>query len=67
MTSVMVDSGATSHMKRDTTGLTNVRRHYGHVYGGNGDKLEVHSIGDWIMKVNIAMVLLKVSCLRMYL
>src|SRR6056297_3038009 len=28
MTSVMVDSGATSHMKRDTTGLTNVRRHY---------------------------------------
>jgi len=65
--SIMVDSGATSHMKRDTTELINVRRHYGHVYGGNGDKLEVHSIGDWIMKVNIAMVLLKVSCLRMYL
>jgi len=46
MTSVMVDSGATSHMKRDTTGLTNVRRHYGHVYVANGDKLEVHSIRD---------------------
>jgi hypothetical protein len=47
----MVDSGATSHMKRDTTGLTNVRRHYGHVYVANGEKLEVCNIGDWLMEV----------------
>jgi len=51
MTSVMVDSGATSHMKRDTTGLTNVRRHCGHVYVANGEKLEVRYIGDWLMEV----------------
>ena len=51
MTSVMVDSGATSHMKRDTEELVNVRRHCGHAYVANGDKLEVHDIGDWIMKV----------------
>src|SRR6056297_3475425 len=38
-------------MKRDTTGLTNVRRHYGHVYVANGEKLEVHNIGDWLMDV----------------
>jgi len=50
-TSVMVDSGATSHMKRDTTGLINVRRHYGHVYVANGEKLEGHNIGDWLMDV----------------
>src|SRR6056297_1766501 len=49
--SVMVDSGATSHMKRDTTGLINVRRHYGHVYVANGDELKVHYIGDWLMEV----------------
>jgi hypothetical protein len=51
MTSVIVDSGATSHMKRDTKGLINLRRHCGHVYVANGDKLEVHYIWDWIMKV----------------
>ncbi|EWM20134.1 retrotransposon ty1-copia subclass [Nannochloropsis gaditana] len=49
--SVMVDSGATSHMKRDTTGLTNVRQHSGHVYVANGEKLEVCYIGDWLMDV----------------
>jgi hypothetical protein len=49
--SIMVDSGATSHMKRDTTELINVRRHYGHVYVANGEKLEVHYIGDWLMDV----------------
>src|SRR6056297_2106368 len=38
-------------MKRDTTGLTNVRRHYGHVYVANGEKLEGHNIGDWLMDV----------------
>src|SRR6056297_2634101 len=48
---VMVDSGATSHMKRDTTGLTNVRQHSGHVYVANGDKLEVRYIGDWLMDI----------------
>ena len=42
----MVDSGPTSHMKRDTTRLTNIRRHSGHVYVANGDKLEVQYIGD---------------------
>jgi hypothetical protein len=50
-TPVMVDSGATSHMKRDTTELINVRRHYGHVYVANGDKLEVCYIGDWLLDV----------------
>ena len=47
----MVDSGATSHMKRDTEELVNVGQHCGHVYVANGDKLEIHYIGDWIMKV----------------
>jgi hypothetical protein len=47
----MVDSGATSHMKRDTERLVNVRQHSSHVYVANGDKLEVHYIGDWIMEV----------------
>ena len=42
VTSVMVDSGTTSHMKRDTEGLNNVRRHSCHVYEANGEKLEVH-------------------------
>ena len=51
MTYVMVDSGATSHMKRDTEGLTNVRRHSGYVYVANGDKLEVRYIGDCFMEV----------------
>jgi hypothetical protein len=51
VTSVIVDSGATSHMRRDTTGLTYVRRHYGHVYVAKGEKLEVHYIGDWLMEV----------------
>jgi hypothetical protein len=41
MTSVMVDSGVKSHMKRDIKGLTNVRRNCGHVYVANGDKLQV--------------------------
>ena len=43
--SVMVDSGTTSHMKRDTEELVHIRRHRGHVYVVNGDKLEVHYIG----------------------
>ncbi|EWM20477.1 integrase core domain protein [Nannochloropsis gaditana] len=51
VTSVMVDSGATSHMKRDTEGLVNIRRHYGHVYVANGEKLEVRYIGDWLIEV----------------
>jgi hypothetical protein len=38
-------------MRRDTTGLTYVRRHYGHVYVAKGEKLEVHYIGDWLMEV----------------
>jgi hypothetical protein len=50
-TPVMVDSGATSHMKRDTEELINVRQHYGHVYVANGEKLEVHYIGDWLLDV----------------
>ncbi|EWM20469.1 retrovirus-related pol polyprotein from transposon tnt 1-94 [Nannochloropsis gaditana] len=50
-TSIMVDSGATSHMKRNTEGMINVRRHSGHVYVANGDKLHVHYIGDWLMGV----------------
>ncbi|EWM27851.1 Zinc finger, CCHC-type [Nannochloropsis gaditana] len=41
-TSVMVDSGATSYMKSDTEELVNVKRHCGHVYVANDDKLEVH-------------------------
>src|SRR6056297_4036939 len=47
----MVDSGTTSHMKRDTEGLVNVRQHSGHVYVANGEKLEGHNIGDWLMEV----------------
>jgi hypothetical protein len=47
----MVDSGATSHMKRDSTELVNIRQHSGHVYVANGDKLQVRYIGDWLMEV----------------
>jgi hypothetical protein len=50
-TPVMVDSGATSHTKRDTEGLINVRQHSGHVYVENGEKLEVCYIEDWLMEV----------------
>jgi len=47
----MVDSGATSRMKRETEGLVNVRQHSGHVYVANGDKLQVRYIGDTCLPI----------------
>ena len=45
--SVLLDSGATAHMKRNKDNMTNVRAHKGRVTLANGTKVDVVAIGDW--------------------
>ena len=44
---VLLDSGATAHMKRNRDNMSNLRTHRGHVTLANGNKVDVVAIGDW--------------------